>query len=507
MTGKTSAAEQKILLLSIFVVSLCGIIYELVLGSLATYLLGDPVVQYSITIGFFLSSMGIGSFISRFVQKNLVRVFVMTEVLLGLFGGISVLTLNYMFSFSRGYYFLHVFFLMVIGALVGMEIPLLTRILKQYGSLKTVISNVLSIDYIGGLAGSLLFPLILFPVAGRFVTSLVIGIVNLGVAFIVVVFVSYERKRITDYFAPVIAACILIFALAYSGEITKALQSRLYADDIVFSKRSKYQEIVLTRDNDDFRLFLDGSIQFSTSDEYRYHEMLVHPPLDCVPKENKNILVMGGGDGLAVRELLTRKDVAHITLVELDPLMIDLATKNGTFLRINKGSLLDKRVNVVIGDAFTFCANHAQKQFDVIIADFSDPHDETISKLYSVEFYRLVKHVLSSGGVFITQSTSPLFAREAFWCIERSAAAVFAFTLPYHINVPSFGDWGFVVAADFNPLNTYKAIDQNMRFYTEETFMAAQHFEKDDSMIPVKVSTFDMPVVYRYYIKGWKYAE
>lgn len=263
--------EQRILLFSVFILSLCGIIYELVLGSLASYLLGNPVQQYSITIGVFLSSMGLGSFISRYVTKDLVKSFVRIEIALGLIGGISVVLLNYMFSFSASFYMLHVFFLVVIGTLVGLEIPLLTRIMKSYGTLKDIISNVLTLDYLGGLGGSLLFPLILFPYLGRYLTSIIIGIINISVAIVVIIkIVDYSRKRVDLAYA-LLSLLVLLFLAVNSEWVTSILNKKMFYDDIVFSKRSKYQEIVLTRNGDDFRLYLDGSLQFSTSDEYRYH--------------------------------------------------------------------------------------------------------------------------------------------------------------------------------------------------------------------------------------------
>ena len=144
-----------------------------------------------------------------------------------------------------------------------------------------------------------------------------------------------------------------------------------------FRSRSHFQEIVLTRNDDDFRLYLDGSLQFSSVDEYRYHEMLVFPPLALHTSAVKKVLVLGGGDGLAVREILKCGDVAAVTLVELDPAMIDLAKKNSSLRRLNGDSLRDPRVSVVVGDAYAYLIDN-KKKYDVIIADFPDPHDETI---------------------------------------------------------------------------------------------------------------------------------
>lgn len=507
MKNSLGIFEQRLLLFSVFIVALCGITYELVLGSLATYLLGNPVQQYSITIGFFLVSMGLGSYLSRFFVDTLLKTFIQIEVVLGIVGGTSVIVLNYLFSFSVSYYLLHIFFLIVIGLLVGLEIPLLTRILKGYGSLKDVISNVLSLDYLGGLAGSLLFPLVLFPYTGRLLTSLAVGAMNISVAIVLIVYVRYPGRKKADYLFPV-AALLVILAIAFSSEqLNHFLKKRLFFDDIVFSRRSRYQEIVLTRTGDDFRLYLDGSLQFSTFDEYRYHEMLVYPAILIHPGPEKKVLIMGGGDGLAVRDALKCSEVKSVTLVELDPLMINLAKNNPSFKRINRNSLNDSRVRVITGDAFMYLRK-TRDRYDVIIADFPDPHDESISKLYSVELFRMVKRTLRGNGVFITQSTSPLFARDAFWCIHNTMGKVFSRVTAYHVYVPTFGDWGFNIAmlrkGNFEMPGRK---DIRFRFFSPDTFASSMQFPPDSGKRATKINTFDRPILYTYYLKAWRYMD
>ncbi len=501
--SRLDSTEQRILLFSVFFLSLCGIIYELVLGSLATYLLGNPVQQYSITIGVFLSSMGLGSFLSRYINGNLVKNFILIEALLGFTGGICVILLTYLFSFSTSFYLLHVFFLIIIGTLVGLEIPLLTRIMKKYGSLKEVLSNILTLDYLGGLAGSLLFPLVLFPFAGRFLTSLIIGMINISVALYIIYRIDYTGKRKSDYLFPVLALILLIGLTANSGMLTDIIHKRLYSDDIVFSKRSKYQEIVLTRNGSDFRLYLDGALQFSTFDEYRYHEMLILPAMHLSKISEKKVLVLGGGDGLAVNQILKNFPSAGITLVELDQAIIDLAKNNSSLKRVNNSSLSDKRVKVVVGDAYTYLLEKGLK-FNVIIADFPDPHDETISKLYTVEFFKLIARSLDKDGIFVTQSTSPLFAKDAFWCINKTLSIVFKTVIPYHIYIPTFGDWGFNIASK-SAIDTSSLSEAGSgKYFSPETFSASMVFSKDSIASETEINTFNRPILYNYYIKGWK---
>ncbi len=495
--------EQRILLFSVFILSLCGIIYELVLGSLASYLLGNPVMQYSITIGVFLSSMGLGSYISRFIVKDLIRAFVRIEIMLGLAGGVSVVLLNYLFSFSESFYALHVFFLVIIGTLVGLEIPLLTRILKNYGALKDIIANVLSFDYIGGLVGSLFFPLLLFPFLGRFLTSIVVGMANIAVAFIIILVIDYGRRK-KDLMLASVSFMVLLLMAVNSDWLSAIIQKKMFYDDIVFTERTKYQEIVLTRNGDDFRLYLDGSLQFSSSDEYRYHEMLVHPAMS-LQGNPRSVLVLGGGDGLAVREILKVPSVEKIVLVELDPGMVALAMNNSTIKYINRGALKNSKVHVITGDAYNFLRTNSFG-YDVIIADFPDPHDETVSKLYTVEFFRLIKKSLSKDGVFITQSTSPMFAREAFWCINLTMNQVFDRIIPFHVFIPSFGDWGFNMTC--NNGGFMKELDyKELRYFNAEVLMASKIFPPDSDKTETEINTFNKPVLYKYYLKGWKNSD
>ncbi len=507
MKNRLRVSQERLLLFSVFILSLCGITYELVLGSLATYLLGNPVQQYSITIGIFLSSMGIGSYLSRFLAGNILRDFIIIEIALGFIGGISVLVLNFMFSFSASFYLLHVFFLTVIGTLVGLEIPLMARILRKYGSFREIISNVLTLDYMGGLAGSLLFPLVLFPFIGRFLTSVLIGIANITIAGLIIVRIEYPGRKRGDLLYPAAMIIILLLLAFNSGMINSIMQKRLFYDDIIFSRRSHYQEIVLTRNEDEFRLYLDGSLQFSTSDEYRYHEMLVYPALSLHGEGEKRVLILGGGDGLAVRDVLKWRGIGGITLVELDPAMISLARSNSSFRMINRGSLDNKKVSVITGDAYRYLAE-SKRSYDIIIADFPDPHDETIAKLYTVEFFRMVKRSLTPGGIFVTQSTSPLFAREAFWCINRTLAGVFRYVLPYHSFIPSFGDWGFNMASErvLDPDNAGN-YEVKTSFFSGETFRNSLHFPGDTKEKAGRINSFNSPVLFTYYLKGWKTSD
>jgi len=358
----------------------------------------------------------------------------------------------------------------------------------------------------GGLGGSLLFPLILFPYMGRYLTSIFVGVINIAVAIIVIIkIVEYSRRKI-DLTCALLSLLILIFLAVNSDWVSAILNKKMFYDDIVFSKRSKYQEIVLTRSGDDFRLYLDGSLQFSTSDEYRYHEMLIYPPVMICGNRNISVLVLGGGDGLAVRELLKFKNVLHVTLIELDEYMVDLAKNNSTLKAINNNSLSNERVYVVTGDAYDYLIRNSLK-YDVIIADFPDPHDETVSKLYTDSFFKIAKRSLKGDGVFVTQSTSPLFAREAFWCINNTLGTVFKNVVPYHVFIPTFGDWGFNMGMDRDIKPDEIIGPGNSKFFTGETFRASMHFPPDSDKVKTEINRFNKPLLYLYYLKGWKNSD
>jgi spermidine synthase len=254
-------------------------------------------------------------------------------------------------------------------------------------------------------------------------------------------------------------------------------------------------------------LFIDGNLQFSTTDEYRYHEALVHPTLSLARAgKPEQVLVLGGGDGLGVREVLKHPSVKRVVLVDLDPVMTDLGKTFPSIVEANKNALADKRVEIVHLDAHKYL-ERGSDLFDAIIADLPDPNNEALAKLYSVEFYKLARRRLSAQGIFVTQAASPFFAREAFWCIERSIEAADLHAVPYHAYVPSFGDWGWVMASPHQIKPERAKITVETQFLTPDSLRQMQTFPRDASEIDVEVSTFDRPRVLDYYLNNWKQWE
>lgn len=498
--------ESAVLLSTVFIVGLCTIVYELLIGSVSSYFLGDSVKQFSLTIGLTMSAMGIGTWLSRKIEGHLLERFILVELLLGLLGGLSVPILYFTFSHSDFYYPVMMILILMIGILIGLEIPLLTRVMEKNYSLRENISNVLSLDYVGALAATLLFPFVFLPFLGVFKSSLVIGSVNVLVALLnYYCFREQLPKRSLYQFKwlGIAGFVILIGLFSFSQTLVHGWENEMYEDRVIFSKQSNYQKIVVTKNKDDYRLYLDGSLQFSSIDEHRYHEALVHTPLSMM-KNPKSILVLGGGDGLAIRELLKYSEIEKIDLVDLDPEITKLGQHHHLFKRINKGSLANNRVQVFNDDAFLFLEK-AQK-YDLIIGDLPDPKSTSLARLYSREFFERIKSRLKSDGIFVTQATSPFFAKKAFWSIHKTLEiSGFASVHPYHVYVPSFGDWGFVMAS-LRPYDRRQVtLKVETRYLDPENLNHLFNFAKDVKVKTIKPNSLNQPHLLGYYLSEWEY--
>ncbi len=503
---KTSSKESFILIVSTFIAGLCSIIYELLISTVSSYFLGDSIRQFSITIGLYMAAMGFGSYISRLINKNLLSKFIGLEIFLGFLGGMSVPILYFAYAFTHAYYLVMVFLILSIGVLIGLEIPLLTRIMEKHYLLKFNISNVLSVDYLGALVATLIFPFILLPLLGTFRSALFFGIINMGIGVLNVWCFSNQLKGrdFKKYVGGLIFVCTLLCSFFFAAHyFLKHWSNRLYEDQIIFSRQSKFQKIVMTRNKKDLRLFLDGNLQFSSIDEYRYHEPLVHIPLGLT-SHKKNILILGGGDGLVAREVLKYPEVEKIDLVDLDPEITRIGRTDHHLKVLNNRSLEDPRVQVTHEDAFVYLGK-IYRLFDIIIADLPDPNNVSLARLYSKEFFQLVKSRLSKTGVFVTQATSPFFAKEAFWCIKNTVKeAGFLNVYPYHVNVPSFGDWGFVMASNIKYRPHEAPLSVQTKYLEKDIIQSLFIFEKDLLEENKNFSTLDDPIVLNYYLKGWR---
>ena len=503
--GKTF--NTAFLLFTTLVVSICSVVYELIIGSLSSYLLGDSVLQFSKTIGLYLFSMGLGSYASKYFLRNLFDAFVTVEIVLGLVGGFSSMTLFLCYTYTNAYPLLMVFMVLSIGFLVGLEVPLLVRIFDQNRqNLRSALADLFAFDYLGGLVGSLLFPLVLLPALGHVTVAFFAGSLNFAAAVLIVFRCGGHIVRLRALRTAACLGTVLLLTFTFAGNaVTAELEEGLYRDQVVLSRRTRYQKVVLTRHKDDLRLFIDGNVQFSSLDEYRYHEVLVHVPMAARPDASR-VLLLGAGDGLAARELLKYRSIREITIVDIDEELVDLCRGIPLIAELNRGALEDPRVHLVFEDAFVFLRRN-RELYDLIIADLPDPNNEALNKLYTSAFYRLARKNLAPQGVMATQSTSPFHTRDAFWCINKTMAEEFPVVLPYHVYVPSFGDWGFNLALSLPlPPSFRLPEDLPLSYLNQENLKALFVFGKDERPSPVAVNTLLHPRLLHYYandVQAW----
>jgi spermidine synthase len=497
---------KRILILSVFVVASCGLAYELIAGALSSYLLGDSILQFSTIIGCYLFAMGVGAHLSKYVRdEDVLARFIDIELAVGLIGGVSAALLFMTFSWMTAPFrtLLYVLVFMV-GALVGMEVPLVMRALNaRQTEFNELVSRVLTFDYLGALAVSLLFPLVLAPYLGLVRTGFLFGMLNVAVGFWTLHTFRHELKKLGGrVLRASTVMVVLVFGFALSDRMVQWGEHGLFGDEIVYSTTTPYQRLVITRWKDDLRLYINGNLQFSSRDEYRYHEALVHPALQALPWA-KSVLVLGGGDGLALREILRYPNIKHVTLVDLDPAMTAAFTTRPELAKLNGGSFSDPRVRVVNADAAIWLQNSTD-MFDAAIIDFPDPSSFALGKLYSVPFYGMVKKHVAANGLVVVQSTSPFFAPHAYWTIDATLRDVGMKTWPYHAYVPSFGEWGFVLASpqqQYAPPTSYRL---PMRFLNADTTREMFLFPPDMQRVEMAPNRLNTQSLVREFEHDWR---
>ncbi len=558
------------LLASVFVVAACGLLYELAAGALASYVLGDSVLQFSTIIGTYLFAMGVGSWLSRYFERQLPAHFLRIELLVALIGGALPATLFIANAYVPGAFRILLYgMVFAVGTLVGLEIPLVMRILKRNVQLKDLVSQVLTFDYLGALAVSMAFPLLLVPHLGLIRTGLLFGVMNAVVAVWALWLFRHELRRLRAHaFACAAVLGVLAAGLWGAEHLTRFAEDKFYQDRIVMSSVSPYQRIVVTNGKAGHRLYLNGNLQFAERDEYRYHEALVHPAMSAHGAPRR-VAVLGGGDGMAVREILKYPSVESVTLVELDPAMTALFRENPALVRLNGNALNDPRVHIVNADAFQWLqegdaeapagqsveapmsaagpsqgasappggsdpakrrsvgahmsaagpsqgasapsggSDPAQRRsvgahshFDVIVVDFPDPTNFNIGKLYTNSFYALLEQRLAASGYAVVQTTSPLVARQSFWTVVETMESVGLRTAPYHAHVPSFGEWGFVIASR-RPWRLPAQLPEGLRFLSLPTLPLLFDFPLDMARLPAPVNRLSNQALVHTYEQEW----
>jgi spermidine synthase len=494
------------LLASVVVIATSGLVYELIAGTMASYVLGDSVAQFSFVIGLYLFAMGLGSYASKHIERDLLRRFVEIELAIALIGGFSAPALFLVYT-SFGAFRIALYSLVVlVGMLVGLEIPLLIRLLEYQLALKDLVARVLSLDYVGALFASLLFPLVLLPRLGIHKTSLLVGLLNALVALAATYLVPLEHARRLRMRAEcVLVAAGLVVGLIAFDRIAERGESTYFGAPIVYSTQSPYQRVVITQTRHTTRLFLNGQLQFSSDDEHRYHETLVHPAIGALGRAPKRVLVLGGGDGLAVRELLRYPDIESITLVDLDPAVTEVFRNVPVARRLNGGALDDPRVIVRNEDAFAYL-DGCTESFDLAVVDFPDPGNYAVGKLYTLTFYQRLRQRIPPRGVVVVQTTSPYFARRSFWMAATTIAAADFAVHPMHVHVPSFGEWGFVLAGPQGmPAPTRLVLpDGELRFLTERELPGLFRFPRDMDRVDTGVNRLNDQQLVSTYTEEWE---
>ena len=511
-SAPSRAGTQLALLVSVFVVAGCGLVYELIAASSASYLLGDSVLQFSTVIGTYLFAMGVGSWLSRFLNRDLPDHFIRIELMVATIGGFMPAVLFVLHAFAPdGFRLMLYSMIFAIGVLVGLEIPLVMRLLKQHYGLKDLVSQVLTFDYLGALAVSLAFPILLVPHLGMIRTGLFFGIANALVAAWAI-WLFRDTLRATVLYASSASMLLILLTLGFAkaDAMTELAEEGFYLHRIVHAESTPFQRIVITRGNDDLRLYLNRNLQFSSRDEHRYHEALVHPVLAAHPAPRR-VLILGGGDGLAAREVLRHPGVEKITLVDLDPRMTALFSTLPMLTSLNKGSLTDARMEAISADAFTWLEK-TDRMFDIAIVDLPDPSSFSLGKLYTNTFYALLAERVAASGFAVIQTTSPLYARRSFWSVAATLEAAGWQTWPYHATVPSFGVWGFI-AAGRRPFPLSAAASRiesglltagsPLRFLTPALLPTLFEMPADMSRVPAEVNRLHDQALVHYYEQEW----
>lgn len=500
----------------VLVIATAGLVYELCMAAVASYLLGDSVRQFSLIIGVYLSALGLGAYLSQYIATRVAETFVYVELSAALLGGLSAPLLFATFALTDAFALVLYGFVVLVGTLVGLELPLLIRLLERNYSLKQLVAQALTFDYAGALLGSLGFSLFLVPHLGLAQSSVVCGLLNalVGLASTWVLPAlpsvsssahgsSSEPRQGTGLRAArrkawVVVVGLLAF-LPFAERCLEWSEQHQYPGRVTHSETSQYQRIVIVeQSNDHFSLFLNGHLQFDSTDEQLYHVALTAPALAVTPTPHR-VLVGGGGDGLAVRELLTWPGVERVVVVDLDPAITDLAKHHSALSRLNRQSLHDPRVQVINADAMTWLSE-TDHVFDVVILDFPDPSNYALGKLYSEQFYSRVLPRLAEDGTLAVQASSPLLARTTFWCTVHTLQAVGFHAVPYHRLVPSFGEWGFVLARRraFEP-----PLPPSSAFVETDAWHAWFTFPEDMAEVPTDTNRINTQKLVAYYLNEW----
>ncbi|MFB6596659.1 polyamine aminopropyltransferase [Streptomyces diastaticus] len=465
-------AARLLVLATVFVCAACGLVYELELVALASYLMGDSVTQASVVLSVMVFAMGVGALLAKRLRCRAALGFGVVEAILALVGGVSALVLYASFAWSPEWFaggpggarFLMVAFSLLIGVLIGAEVPLLMEMMQRIRRQDAggAVADLFAADYVGALVGGLAFPFLLLPLLGQLTGALLTGAVNAfaGGALVLGLFgrdLSRRSRRLLVLLNVAVLA-LLGTAAVLVGDFEDAARRAMYGTQVRVAVQSEVQEIVLTGGRGpSLALFLDGRLRVSGADEHGYHEALVHP---AMAGPHDRVLILGGGDGLAAREVLRHPGVRRADLVELDPAVVDLARRDPGLATLNDHAYGDPRLHPVTADAFDWLRADRPGPgggYDVIVADLPHPGITSSTKLYSEEFFGLVARALAPGGRLAVHSGSPVEGPRTFWTVDATVRAAGLLTVPYSA---AGNDGAFAFGPDRAPRHHPKAPDR-----------------------------------------------
>jgi spermidine synthase len=490
MTVRRSAWVHDVVLIGIMVaLAACGLIYEYLLAHYASRVMGAYETTIFAMIGIMIVSMGIGAFTAKWIRCPFTG-FAWLEVAIGFLGGICVLVmagavaLTFTIpSWLQSIYGLHpsittdgsivvslqkiamrLPFLIgfVLGIMIGMEIPLIARIREQVHKkrLEHNTGTIYGADYIGAGIGAAIWVVFCLKVP-VVVAAVGTGAVNVAAGMLFLIRYGNRLKRRWILWLGHGCLVLMLMVMGVSGSTwMDNMNQALFKDRIVYTKVTPYQHLVVTERIVGaglpavVSLNINGRLQFSSNDEHIYHSFLTYPAMLSSARHDR-VLIVGGGDGLALRDILNWSP-QEVVLIDLDPAMIELfsgkdvklpGTVKKQLLTLNHNALNDPRVDIVTGDAFNEVERLVSNReyFDTIIVDLPDPSHPDLNKLYSDYFYSRLKQLLSADGAIAIQSTSPYHASKAFISIGKTLAAAGFQAEQYHANVPSFGEWGWTI--------------------------------------------------------------
>ena len=556
MSDRSRLWDDILLILTMAVLAGCGLIYEYLLSHYAGRVLGIMESTIYAMIGLMIVAMGLGAFAARkiqcafngFVWLELAIAFLGSSSIL-IIGGLIALTqtfpeiLGQMFNlppdaYPRGGLFKQLsfiafnspyFFGLILGFFIGMEIPLVARIREEIHQkhLKNNLGTIYGADYIGAGMGAAIWVVFLLSIDISKASALTAALNLLAGCVFVIYYWQKLNWRKTLISAHIILLIFIMAIYQFGNSWLSQMSNLLYLDKVVYSDKTRYQQLTFTQRNmgamqgEIINFYLNGRLQFSSSDEFIYHSYLVSPVLAGSARQD-NILIIGGGDGLALRDVLQWQP-KKVTLVDLDGELLEIF-KNpekklpqqlaNNISELNMASLQDKRVEVISADAFISIDKLLQsnKSFDAIIVDLPDPSHPDLNKLYSVNFYARLKQLLAGDGLIGIQSASPYHAKNAFIAIGKTVqAAGFSSVQQYHDNVPSFGEWGWTIASKMGaaPLTRLKQLPELPVAHHWLTlpmvinaFDFSRDFYKDKATVPVNY--LGSHAIYQLHQKAWQ---